>query len=145
MDKKQRFAIAFVAVVGVITSINGQCDLGLAVDPPPLECGSVEDGQSLAVEATLAGMTLTIEITHVDGNARWEEDSVAITRPVNVVADASPSVGRDLVSVSVRLTSEKVTSGGLTFSGTLSNSVGTSCEVTRDFTFTVDGTSVTIE
>jgi hypothetical protein len=145
MDKKQRLATAFIAIVGASASLNGQCDIGIPHDRTPLACEDVEDGRTLAVEATLAGTTLTIEIAHVDGNAAWDEQSVAITEPVNIVADASPSIGGGFVAVSVQLISETVTSGGLTFSGKLDDGYETSCEVTRDFTFTIDGAGVTIQ
>ncbi len=107
--------------------------------PPPLECDTVDEGQRLSVTATLNADTLAVTIDQQDGG--WTQAAVRDVVGASVVGMTLAS-GRILLDL--RLDSSPPTSGSFRLEGELVGTGSVRCEVTRSFTFSVNGQTVTI-
>lgn len=111
--------------------------------PPPLDCTTVDKGQTLKAEASLSGQTLTVTI-HDDADATWTGTPAIVgpitgATPVSVTFDASGDL-------SVVLTIDAgATSGTFTLSALVQGFAGPACQVERTFQFTISsGGDVTV-
>ena len=112
---------------------------GVDPPPPPLECDTVDEGQRLTVRAALEADTLTVTIYQSDGG--WTR--VAVTDVVGASLVGMTLESLDIV-LDFRLDSPPPTSGSFRLEGSLVGTGSVLCDVTRSFTFTIDGQNVEI-
>ncbi len=143
--KNQAKRVAAGASVALATSGLSNCHDNGAVDPvpPPLQCGTVDSGQSLVTTATLEADTVVVVIT----------SGVPATLRVDSVSDVS---GATLVSVQVpepfaealtlRFDLAGAASAEITFkvSATITGLAGEVCPVVRTFHVTVSDSGVQV-
>jgi hypothetical protein len=125
--------------VALATSGLSTCNNNGAVDPPPppLECNTVDQGESLTATAAIAGRELQVTIRNASFS-RWT--AVSITSVVG--GSARPvALGEPLVVV-IDLADPSVTEGGFHLSGTLSSDKA--CAVSRTFTFRIQPDGVVV-
>jgi hypothetical protein len=125
--------------VALATAGLSTCHNNGAVDPPPppLECNSVDRGQSLTASATLVGSELRVTI-HNRAPGRWA--SVEVTGVTGGVV--RPVEANEPLTVLIDL-GEGVTTGSFTLRGTMSG-FGPACTVSRTFTFTLGPSGVVV-
>src|SRR5687768_5342582 len=114
--RKKSKTLAAGASVALATAGLSSCQDNGAVDPPPppLECNTVDEGETLSATAVVTGRELRITI-RVNGPGDWSAVEVTsvtggAARPV---APAFPLV------IVIDLTDENVRSGAFTLRGTL--------------------------
>ena len=99
--------------------------------PPPLQCNTVDEGETLSATATLAGTELRVTIRNRSLSSWTAAEITSVSggsvRPV--------TLGEPL-TVLIDLTDETVRSGSFTLSGTLRGGIS-ECTVTRTFNFTI--------
>ena len=137
-DKARKVAAG--ASVALATSGLSTCHDNGAVDPPPppLECNTVDQGESLTATATVTGTELQVTI-HNSSGARWV--TAAITAVVG--GSARPVALGEPLTVVIDLTSPSVTEGSFHLSGEL-RGVGNPCAVSRTFTFRIEADGVVV-
>ena len=147
-DKAKKAASAAASVAVATTGLSSCHDNG-AVDPlpPPLECNTVDIGQSLVASAERNGDTLTVHITNDAPFGVWK--SAQVTDPVGatVASVELPREGtRDTLVATFTLLSASTMSGSFTVSGELMGLEGNVnvCAFSRTFTFTVGDSGVTV-
>ena len=133
-----------VAGTGVALATSGlsNCNDNGAVDPPPppLECNTVDQGETLTATATVTGTQLQVTI-HNNSNSSWT--AVAIASVVGGSARAV-ALGEPLTVV-IDLTDDRVTSGSFTLKGTLrGRGRGNDCAVSRTFTLRLQPDGVVV-
>ena len=139
--RRRRKTLVAGTSVALATAGLSSCIDGGAVDPPPppLECNTVDNGESLTATAVLTGREMTVTIRNASSST-WA--SVAVTAvaggTVRPVHPAEP-----LVFV-IDLTDATVTRGSFNLSGTLEGFGGTRCGVARGFTFTIGSGGVVV-
>jgi hypothetical protein len=107
--------------------------------PPPLECNTVDEGETLRATATLTGRELRVAIQNIT-EGTWS--AAEITSVVG--GSARPVALGNPLTVVIDLTDETVTSGSFTLRGTLADFRGTLCAVARTFGFTISPTGVVV-
>ncbi len=137
--KDKAMNLAAGAGVALATSGLSSCHDNGGVDPPPppLECNTVDHGESLTATATVTGTQLQITI-HNSSNSGWT--AVAITSVVG--GSARPVALGEPLMVVIDLTDDRVTSGSFTLKGTLAR--GNVCAVSRTFTFRLQPDGVVV-
>ena len=138
IQKKAR-KIAAGAGVALATSGLSSCHNNGAVDPPPppFECNTVDQGESLTATATIAGGELQVTIRN-GSPSRWT--AVSITSVVG--GTARPVVLGEPLVVVIDLAEPRVTEGSFHLSGELE---GTNrCAVSRTFTFRLQPDGVVV-
>ncbi len=147
-SKAKRAAAAGVAVA---TSGLSSCNDNGAVDPPPppLECSDVDQGQSLEATAERVERVLSVTVRHVPrppaADAYWLD--VRVTDPQGVVIVSvvtSPNGRQDEVLVTLLLESDTTSTGSFTVEGTLAGYSNQHCDLSRTFTFTIDGQNIVV-
>jgi hypothetical protein len=139
LKRRSKKLAAGTSVALATAGLSSRNDNG-AVDPPPppLECNTVDNGETLSATATVTGRELRTTIRNVSYSS-WA--TVAITAvtggTARAVAPAEPLV------VVIDLTDDTTTSGSFTLSGTLQGG-GTRCAVSRTFTFTIGPNGVVV-
>ena len=136
-DKARKVAAG--ASVALATSGLSTCNDNGAVDPPPppLECNTVDQGESLTATATVTGTELQVTIRNT-AVARWT--TVAITAVVG--GSARPvALGEPLIVV-IDLTSPSVTEGSFHLGGELE--YRNRCAVSRTFAFRLQPDGVVV-
>jgi len=130
-DKSKTLAAG--ASVALATAGLSSCQDNGAVDPPPppLQCNTVDEGESLSATATVTGRELRITIRN-SSLGTWS--AVEITSVVG--GSARPVAPGETPIVVIDLTDEAVTSGAFTFRGTLQG-FNFRCAVARTFSFTI--------
>jgi hypothetical protein len=106
--------------------------------PPPLQCNTVDEGQTLSATATVTGRELRVTI-RVNGPGDWT--AVEITSVVG--GSARPVTLTHPLVVVIDLTDETVTSGSFTLRGAL-QSGPSPCAVSRTFTFAIGPNGVVV-
>jgi hypothetical protein len=140
-SKKLAAGTGVVLATASLSACNGNGDDILHGDPvpPPLQCNTVDEGETLTATATVAGTELRVSIRS-SALANWATvEVVSVTggsaRPV---APAEPLV------VVIDLADATVTSGAFTLNGTMRGFRGEQCAVSRRFTFTIASNGVTV-
>ena len=138
--KKKSRKVAAGAGVALATAGLSTCKDNGAVDPapPPLECNTVDQGETLTAAAILAGTELQVTIRN-SADARWT--SVEITSVVG--GTARPVTLGNPLTVVIDLTDETVTSGSFTLKGSMQGGPAP-CAVSRTFTFTIGPSGVVV-
>lgn len=133
-----------ISGVAVATLGLSTCSDGGAVDPapPPLDCTSVGDGESLSATGTLLGQSLTITVSN-SASGTWSGTPTVTSTSGGQITGTS-LVGANEVQISIGV-DISTSSGSFTLSGTLKSWNGTpSCAVTRTFNYTISGNSVVV-
>jgi hypothetical protein len=138
--RRRSKTLAAGTTVALATAGLSSCNDNGAVDPPPppLECNSVNTGQTLSATATVTGRSLRITIRKTSPGA-W--GYVALTSVVG--GTAQPVALADPLVAEITLTDETVASGSFLFNGGLGVSGGV-CNVLRTFRFTIQSGDVTV-
>lgn len=127
--------------VALATAGLSSCNDNGAVDPPPppLECNTIDQGETLGATATASGRELRVTIRNTSF-ARWT--TAAITAVAG--GSARPVTPAEPLLVVIDLADDTVTSGSFTLTGVLQGA--TPCAVSRTFTFTIrpDGVVVAL-
>lgn len=129
--------ILAVATAGLTT-----CDGIGAVDPAPdpLVCGDVDKGQTLGAQGTYDGQVLTITLSSGDFYG-WDEAPAVTAVSGMGISNVDTT---DLYSIGITATfNAGETTGVFKVTGTFSDGQ-TTCDVTREFTVTLNGTDVQI-
>jgi len=128
--------------VALATSGLSHCNDNGAVDPPPppLECNTVDEGESLTATATVTGTRLQVTIRNNASFSSWT--AVAITSVVG--GSARPIALGEPLTVVIDLTDDRVASGSFTLNGTLRGVRGSNCVVSRTFTFRLQPDGVVV-
>lgn len=117
-----------------LSACNGGGDV-VAVDPvpPPLQCNTVDEGETLFPTGTVTGTELRVSIRNASSSGSW------LTAGVGSVTGgtARPLALAEPLVVVIDLTDATVTSGAFTLSGSMRGFRGETCPVTRRFTFTI--------
>jgi hypothetical protein len=132
-EKAKKVAAASAALA---TSGLSSCTHGGAVDPPPppLECSTVNMGQSLVARAGRVGTTVAIDIAQP--LATWTKaDVTALTGASLTSLTVSPSL-----RIVLELADAATTSVTFTVDGVLSGVDGGTCPSRRTFMLSLDGT-----
>lgn len=137
-DKAKNLAAG--AGVALATSGLSHCNDNGAVDPPPppLECNTVDQGESLTSTAMVTGTQLQV-IIHNNSNSIW----TAVTITAVVGGSARPVTLGEPLTVVIDLTDDRVTSGSFTLKGTLRGQRN-DCAVSRTFTFRLQPDGVVV-
>jgi hypothetical protein len=141
-----RKAAAGAASVAVATTGLSNCTDNGAVDPPPppLECNTVNAGQSIDGSATRSGDTVRVTLIQ-RAQASW-----AVLRVTNVVGGTIaeltlPSSGStEPLQLALKLDTPGTTTASFRVEARLYGSQGVNCDVARNFTLTINGGTVQI-
>jgi hypothetical protein len=138
-DKARKVAAG--ASVALATSGLSTCNDNGAVDPPPppLECNTVDEGESLTATATVAGTALQVSIRNGSPSS-WS--AVAVTAVVG--GTARPVTPAEPLVVVIDLTDDRVSEGSFRLTGELRGSTGNRCAVSRTFTFRLQAGGVVV-
>jgi hypothetical protein len=144
--KDQAKRIAAGASVALATSGLSNCHDNGAVDPPPppLECDTVDTGQSLAATASLHADTVEVAVRNVLGYGSWRVDGVSDVVGATLVSVHLPQSAADSLTVVLRLADETTTQVSFAVAATLTGYSGESCAVARTFHVTLSGTGVQV-
>lgn len=128
---KSRKAAAGAGIALATAGLSSCKDSGGDPVPPPLQCNTVDQGETLSATATLAGTELRATIRNRSLSSWTAAEITSVSggsvRPV--------TLGEPL-TVLIDLTDETVRSGSFTLSGTLRGGIS-ECTVTRTFNFTI--------
>ncbi len=144
--KDQAKRIAAGASVALATSGLSSCHDNGAVDPspPPLQCNTVDTGQSLTASATLHADTVEVAVRNVLGYGQWRVDTVSDVVGATLVSVHQPESSADSLTVALRLADETTTQVSFAVAATLMGYSGESCAVARTFHVTISGTGVQV-
>lgn len=139
-DKARKVAAG--ASVALATSGLSTCHDNSFGDPPPppLECNTVDQGESLTVTATRTGPELQVAIRN-DSPSSWS--AAAITSVVGGTA-RPVSLPAEPLMVVIDLTNDSVTEGSFHLSGELRGYGGNRCAVSRTFIFRIQPDDVVV-
>ena len=131
--RRRSKTLAAGTTVALATAGLSSCNDNGAVDPPPppLECNTVDNGETLTATATVTGRELRITIR----NASFSIWAIVAVTSVGG-GTARPLHPAEPLVVVIDL-EDGVTGGTFTLSGVLQGSNGERCGVTRRFTFTI--------
>lgn len=140
--KRRSKKLAAGTSVALATAGLSSCNDNGAVDPPPppLECNTVDNGETLAATATVTGRELRVTIRNAADGSSWATAAITSVTggTARAVAPAEPLV------VVIDLTDDSVTGGAFTLSGTLQGFRNERCAVSRRFTFTIGSSGVVV-
>ncbi|HET9317178.1 MAG TPA: hypothetical protein VFQ51_16415 [Vicinamibacteria bacterium] len=138
--RRRRKTLAAGTTVALATAGLSSCNHNGAVDPPPppLECNTLDMGQTLSASATLSGRALQVTIRKSSAGT-W---GYAVLTSV-VGGTAQPVVLGDPLQATIVLTDSSVTEGSFLFSGGLAITGGV-CAVGRTFRFAIQAGNVTV-
>jgi len=143
--KGQAKRVAAGASVALATSGLSNCHDNGAVDPlpPPLQCSTVDSGQSLTATATLDGDTVDVVIAN-GVPASWRVDAVSDVSGGTLVSVQVPEQG--FGPLTVRLGLAGAEPGEITFTvrATITGFSGEVCSVVRTFRVTVSDSGVQV-
>jgi hypothetical protein len=131
--KRPSRKMAAGASVALATAGLSTCHNNGAVDPPPppLQCNTVDEGETLTATATATARELTVTIRN-SSSSTWTD--VEVTSVVG--GSARPVAPGQTLTIVIDLTDETVTRGAFTLRGTLAGFGGV-CTVSRTFQFTL--------
>lgn len=145
--KDQARKIAAGASVAVATSGLSSCHDNGAVDPPPppLECNTVNMGQTLSASATRDADVVDVTVKNSLGFAGWRVDRVLALTGASLVSTNLPA-GASTDSLGVKLQLESGTTSQATFSveATMIGPSGEMCAVKRTFVLTISAGGVQV-
>jgi hypothetical protein len=144
--KDQAKRIAAGASVALATSGLSNCHDNGAVDPPPppLQCNTVDTGQSLTANATLDADTVEVTVRNVLGYGNWRVDAVSDVSGATLLSVHLPENATDSLIVRLRIADENTTQIAFAVAATLTGYSGESCAVTRTFHITLSGDGVQV-
>ena len=130
--RRRSKTLAAATTVALATAGLSSCSDNGVVDPPPLQCNTVDDGESLTATATVTGTEMQITIRN-RASASWAFAAVTAVGG----GTARPLHPAEPLVVVIDLTDGTVTRGSFTLSGMLQDYSGARCGVSRSFTFTI--------
>jgi len=138
--RRRSKTLAAGTTVALATAGLSSCNDNGAVDPPPppLECNTVDNGETLTATGTVTGRELRITIRNGSFSI-WA--IVAVTSVGG--GTARPLHPAEPLVVVIDL-EDGVTGGTFTLSGVLQGSHGERCGVTRRFTFSIGSGGVVV-
>jgi len=138
-DKSKKAAAG--ASVAIATASLGSCSRPTHGDPPPppLECNTVDEGESLRATATVTGRELRVMIRNVS-YSEWTAAEVTSV----VGGSARPISLGPPFTVVIDLEDDTVKSGSFTLKGTLRGYPDKTCAVSRTFVFTLGPDGVVV-
>jgi hypothetical protein len=145
--RDQARRIAAGASVAVATSGLSSCRDNGAVDPlpPPLQCNTVNVGQSLSATATRDADIVDVTVRNTRLDARWQVDRVTAGAGATLVGTRLPAGGsQDSLGITLRLESEMTTQASFTVEATLIGLSEEMCAVQRTFAVTISETGVQV-
>jgi hypothetical protein len=145
--KDQAKRIAAGASVAIATSGLSNCNDNGAVDPapPPLQCNTVNTGQTLTASATRSADTVDVTIRNSLGFANWRVDRVVAVSGATLVTTRLPAPGSSgPLGVVLRLDNASTTQASFTVEATLLGSAGDTCSVQRTFNVTISSGGVQV-
>jgi hypothetical protein len=145
--KDQARRIAAGASVAVATSGLSSCNDNGAVDPPPppLECNTVNMGQTLSAGATRDADVVEVTVRNTLGYAGWRVDRVTALTGATLISTRLPAgSSNDSLGVTLRLESETTTQASFTVEATMIGPANEMCAVTRTFNVTISPTGVQV-
>jgi hypothetical protein len=139
--KRKSRSLAAGTSIALATAGLSSCGGNGGVDPPPppLECNTVDNGETLTATATLTGREMQITIRN-SSSTTWA--SVNVTAVAG--GTARPLHPAEPLVVVIDLTDDTVTRGSFTLSGMLQGFGNTRCAVTRGFSFTIGSGGVVV-
>ena len=140
-SKKLAAGTGVVLATAGLSACTGSGGDIVSVDPvpPPLQCNTVDEGETLTATATVAGTELRVSIRN-GAQANWGTvEVVSVTG-----GSARPVTAAEPLVVVIDLTSASVTSGAFTLNGTMRGFQGSQCSVSRRFTFAIGPSGVTV-
>jgi hypothetical protein len=143
--KDQAKRVAAGASVALATSGLSSCHDNGAVDPlpPPLQCSTVDTGQSLAATATLTGDTVDVRITNGVPSS-WRVDGVSNVSGGTLVSVQVPEQGAGALTVRFDLGGAQSAEIAFTVTAAITGLSGEVCAVVRTFRVTVSDTGVQV-
>ena len=145
--KDQARRIAAGASVAVATSGLSSCNDNGAVDPPPppLQCNTVNMGQTLSASATRDADLVDVTVRNTLGYAGWRVDRVTALTGATLVSTRLPAgSSNDSLGVRLRLESETTTQATFTVEATMIGPSNEMCAVQRTFVVTISPTGVQV-
>lgn len=146
--KDQAKRVAAGASVALATSGLSSCNDNGAVDPlpPPLQCNTVDMGQTLMATATRAGDTINVTVRNMTGfTDGWRVDRVTAGSGATIVSTRLPaSQFNPPLELVLRLDSSTVTQASFTVDATIFGLQGESCSVRCTFNLTITPTGVQV-
>jgi hypothetical protein len=145
--KDQARRIAAGASVAVATSGLSSCHDNGAVDPlpPPLQCNTVNMGQTLSATATRDADVVDVTVRNSRGDVLWRVDRVTVGTGASLVSTRLPTGGsQDSLGITLRLDSETTTQATFTVEATMTGLASEMCAVQRTFVVTVSPTGVQV-
>lgn len=143
--KDQAKRAAASASVALATSGLSSCHDNGAVDPlpPPLQCSTVDMGQSLVVAATLDGDTVEVVITN-GVPASWSVEGVSNVSGGTLLDVQLPEQGFDALRVRFDVAGAATAEITFTVAATITGLAGEVCPLLRTFHVTVSDGGVQV-
>ncbi len=136
-----------MATVGLSSCKNGNGGGLGAVDPapPPLQCNSVNTGQTLQATVSTKTDSVVVEIRNFTPMATWRGVRITSVSGAAIGRITTPADGsRDPFVVAFPFAGAASLSVTFTFEGTLADDTGTSCAFKRNFIVTAVPGSATV-
>jgi hypothetical protein len=144
-DQAKRFAAS--AGVAIATTGLSNCNDNGAVDPapPPLQCNTVNTGQTLTASATRSADTVDVTIRNTHAFSTWRVDRVVIVSGATIASTRVPGPGStDPLGIVLQLNSPTTTLVTFTVEATLFGPAADTCSVQRTFNATISPAGVQV-
>jgi hypothetical protein len=141
--KDQAKKLAAGASVALATSGLSSCNDNGAVDPlpGPLQCNTVNAGQSLVASATRSADTVNVSVLNTMFD--WRVTRVTALSGATLISAALPLTGGQPLNLALQLTTSTTTQAQFRIEATISDGQN-SCSVTRTFTVTISASGVQV-
>jgi hypothetical protein len=151
MGIRKKAKKAAAAGVALATGGLSGCGETVVVDPPPppLECDTVDQGQTLVATAERVDRALSVTVRHVPDGAQnvwatWASAQVTDPENVSVVSVVTAPDGRaDELLVTLLLDSDTTSGASFALTGQLWGG-GNPCPVSRTFSVSIDDQNVVV-
>jgi hypothetical protein len=140
--------VAASASVALATTGLSSCFDNGAVDPlpPPLQCNTVNNGQTLNVTANRTADTVSVTLLNIGGAVNiWRVDRVVALSGATLLS-TTPALpaGNQPIGILLKLDTPTTTEARFRVDATFTGVVGETCAVTRTFVLTISATGVQV-
>jgi hypothetical protein len=133
--------------VAIATSGLSNCNDNGAVDPapPPLQCNTLNAGQTLTASATRSADSVDITIRNTHAFSTWRVDRVVVVSGATILSTRVPAPGStEPLGIVLRLNSPTTAQVTFTLEATLLGPAADTCSVQRTFNATISPTGVQV-
>ena len=145
--KEQAKKVAAGASVALATTGLSSCFDNGAVDPlpGPLQCNTVNTGQTLNVTANRTADTVSVTVLNINGAATWRVDRVVAVSGASLLSTTLPLPNTNLpLGILLKLDSSTTTEARFRVDATFIGFNAETCAATRTFILTISATGVQV-